>query len=214
MNILVIAAHPDDEILGVGGTLCRHVSNGDDVYVCIVTKAYEPNWTKEYINNKIKEQNELDDFLHIKKRFNLNLETVRLNILPYGEINKKISKIVEEVKPNIIYTHHENDLNYDHKLVFRASLVASRPPKKIKLLCFETLSGTEWSNKPFQPNIWINIGEYIEKKIKAFEIYKSEVKDYPHPRSSQGIKILAMKRGLEICEDYAEAFILVREILI
>ena len=207
-KILIVAAHPDDEILGVGGTICKHVEKGDDVYICIVTKAYEPEWTKEYIETKIKEQKKVDELLGIKKRINLDLPTVKLNVIPCGELNKKISIVIDKIEPDIIYTHFEHDLNYDHTLIFRACMVAVRPPKKIKLVSFETLSETEWNNKGFQPNLWTDIGRYVSKKIEAFNIYKSEVKKYPHPRSSEGIKIQAKKRGAEIMTEYAEAFII------
>ena len=211
MKILIIGAHPDDEILGVGGTLCKHIEeNGDDVYVCIVTKAYGPDWDDPYINDKIIEQRKVDEFLKIKERYNLNLDTVKLNTIAHGELNKKISEIVEIVNPDIVYTHYYGDLNYDHELVFRASMVATRPPKEIKLICYETLSETEWNNKPFQPNCWINITNYIDKKIEAFTIYKSEVKVFPHPRSREGILALANKRGTEICVPYAESFMVIR----
>jgi len=212
MKVLVIAAHPDDEILGVGGTLCKHISEGDIVNVCIVTSAYGPRWSKAYIENKRKEQKKIDEFLGIKRRINLNLPTVKLNTLPCGELNKKITDVIEEVKPDIVYTHYEHDLNYDHTLVFRACMVATRPiQKKIKLMCFETLSETEWGSKPFHPNMWVDITKFVDKKIKAFKIYKSEVKSYPHPRSEQGIRILAKKRGTEASIKYSEVFVLIRD---
>jgi len=209
-KILVVAAHPDDEILGIGGTICKHVSEKDDVYVCIVTKAYEPEWTKKYIEEKIVEQKKVDKILGIKKRMNLNLPTVKLNIISTGKLNKKITKVIDMVKPNIVYTHFEHDLNYDHALVFRACMVATRPPKNIKIACFETLSETEWNNKTFKPNLWVDISKYINKKIKAFETYKSEVKKYPHPRSIEGIEILAKKRGTEASMKYAEVLKIIR----
>ncbi|NQT30410.1 MAG: PIG-L family deacetylase [Candidatus Saganbacteria bacterium] len=212
MKVLVVAAHPDDEVLGVGGTILKHTKAGDEVFVCIVTKAYEPQWPKEYMEEKIKEQEQVDNLLGVKKRFNLDLPTVKLNTLSHGEINKKIAEVVDGVNPDIIYTHFEGDLNLDHTLIFRASMVASRPPKNIKLLCFETLSETEWNNQAFLPNYWVNIGGFIDKKVEALKIYKSEVKPYPHPRSEKGVRILAQKRGLEICREHAEAFALIREI--
>ena len=211
MRILIVGSHPDDEVLGVGGTLCKHVSNGDEVYVCIITKAYEPHWTREYVENKFREQNEVDKVFKIKKRFHLNFPTIKLNIIPHGELNKAVTNIVEKINPHIIYTHYENDINYDHTLVFRACMVATRPPKRIKLISYETLSETEWNNKPFSPNLWIDIEDHIEKKIEAFEIYKSEVESSFHPRSEEGIRNLAKKRGFEIMVKYAEAFMVIRD---
>lgn len=211
MKVLVIAAHPDDEVLGVGGTILKHRARGDDVFVCITTKAYEPQWTKDYIDTKVKEQKEIDDLFGIKKRYNLGLLTTKLNTLPHGEINQLITNVIDEVNPDIVYTHFEGDVNYDHVIIFRACMVATRPPRKIKLLCFETLSETEWNNKAFSPNVWININKSIDKKVQAFKTYKSEVKKFPHPRSEEGIMVLAKKRGSEICAKNAEAFMLIRD---
>lgn len=212
MKVLVIAAHPDDEVLGVGGTICRHVYKNDEVYVCIVTKPYEPIWSKEYIDMKIEVQKNVDKLLRIKKRIFIDFPTVKLNTIPHGELSKKISDVVDEVEPGIVYTNFEHDLNYDHSIVFRASLVATRPPKKIKLLTYEALSSTESSNIAFKPNVYVDISNYIEKKINAFKLYNSEIEEYPHPRSLKGIKNLAQYRGNEICVEFAEAFRLIRDI--
>ena len=160
---------------------------------------------------KVIEQKKVDQILNINNRYNLDFPTVKLNTIPHGEFNKKITEIVNMVNPNILYTHYECDLNYDHTLVFNACMVATRPPNRIKLVCFETLSETEWNNKPFLPNLWVDISDSIDTKIKAFLIYESEVNKYPHPRSIEGIKALAMKRGSEICVNYAEAFIVIRD---
>ncbi|MCR4335262.1 MAG: PIG-L family deacetylase [archaeon] len=211
MKVLVVGAHPDDEILGVGGTICKHVSDGDDVYVCIVTKAHEPKWSKEYIAKKIQEQKKVDKLLKIKKRFNLDFPTIKLNEIAHGEINKKITEIVEKVNPDIVYTNFWGDLNQDHAMVFNGTMVAVRPPKKIRLLCYETLSETEWGVDTFRPNFWVDITKFLKKKISAFEIYKSEVKKNPHPRSAKGIQLLSGKRGSEICTENAEAFMIIRE---
>lgn len=213
-KILVVAAHPDDEILGVGGTICKHIACDDEVNICIVTHAYEPLWTKDYINQKIKEQRKVDSFLGINSRFNLDLPTVQLNTIPHGEFNSKINDVFKIVNPDIVYTHFEHDMNYDHNLVFNACMVATRPPKQIELYCMETVSETEWNNKPFVPNVWNVLSkECIEKKIDAFCIYESEVKEYPNPRSREGLIIKAKQRGMEICKKYAEVFIQVRRYL-
>jgi len=212
MRVLVIAAHPDDEILGVGGTICKHIEKADEVYVCIVTKAYEPEWTIDYIQLKVEEQKKVDKLLNIKKRFNLDFPTVKLNTIPHGTLNHKLASVVDKVKPNIVYTHYENDLNQDHKIVSQATLVATRPPKRIQLLSYETLSSTEYSNIRFNPNFYVDIGKFINKKIDIFKIYSSEVREYPHPRSLKGIEILAKRRGIEIFLEHAEAFLLIRNI--
>ncbi len=213
MKVLVIAAHPDDEILGLGGTLLKHKENGDDIYICMVTKAYEPEWSKEYIENKQKESKEVDKALGTKKRIYCNFPTVKLNTIPSGEFGKKIMDIVNEVEPDIVYTHYEHDLNADHGIIFNAVMVATRPlkKKKMKVICFETMSSSEWNNKEFVPNYYVDITKYIDKKVELFSKYKSEVKEYPHPRSKEGIRIWANWRGIRMCTEYAEAFHIVRE---
>lgn len=208
-KVLIVAAHPDDEVVGAGGTICKHVDNGDEVYVCIVTKAYEPQWTKEYIDQKVEEQKAVDELLGIKKRFNLDMPTVKLNTIPAGEFNSTISRVFTEVSPDIVYTHFEHDLNYDHTLVYHACMVAARPPDRIKLLCYD-VSETAWCKKPFIPDTYVDITGYVDNKIKAFECYKSEVKKYPHPRSPEGIIIKAQQRGMEASMCRAEAFVQIR----
>lgn len=210
-KILVIAAHPDDEILGIGGTLLKHKVSKDEIYICMATKAYTHEWSNEYMQQKIIEQKKIDKLLSTKKRFNLDFPTAKLNSIPYGNFNKKIIDIVKEVNPDIIYTHFEHDSHDDHHVIFRASLIATRPrKKKICLICYETLSETEWGNISFHPNYWVDISDHIKDKIKLFNIYKSEIKQFPNPRSSHGIEILAKKRGMDICTKYAEAFRIIR----
>ncbi|MCK4666972.1 PIG-L family deacetylase [Candidatus Dependentiae bacterium] len=210
MKVLVIACHPDDELLGVGGRLIKHVKEADEVYVCILTKAYKPDWSQEYMDKKIEEQREVDQLIGIKVRINLDLPTVKLNTLPHGELNREIQKVVDKIKPHIIYTHCQNDVNIDHNIAFKSVLVVSRPPLMANLFTYETLSETEWGINQFTPNVWVDISDEIDKKIEAFLIYESEVKKYPHPRSVEGIKYLAGKRGTEACTKYAEAFCLIR----
>jgi len=211
MNVLVIAAHPDDEILGVGGTILKHKKRGDSVSVCIVTKAYTPEWTEEYIKEKVIEAKKVDKLLGVDKRINCGFPTVKLNTIPSGEFNKKIYKAIEETKPDIIYTHFKHDVNLDHGIVFNAVMVGTRPiNRKIEVRCFETISSTEWNYEAFIPNLYVDITEFIDKKIEGFKLYKSEVKKYPHPRSPEGVKTWANKRGMEICTEYAEAFMVIR----
>lgn len=211
MKILVVVAHPDDEVLGPGGTILKHADKGDDIFVCVATRAFEPYWTKAYMERKIIEQRNVDRILGVKKRFNLDFPTTKLNAIPQGEFNRKVSGVVDATKPDIIYTHFGGDLNYDHKAVLRACLVSARPPKHIKVACFETLSETEWGNEHFQPNLWVGIEKHVQRKIKAFLTYESEVKKFPHPRSAEGIRVLAAKRGSEACLKYAEAFSVIKD---
>ncbi|MBN1799977.1 MAG: PIG-L family deacetylase [Candidatus Lokiarchaeota archaeon] len=211
MKVLVIAAHPDDEVLGVGGTICKHVENMDEVYICIVTKAYEPEWSNEYIKQKLTEQKQVDQLLHVKKRYNLDFPTIKLNTIPHGMLNNALKKVIEEVEPDIIYTHFEDDLNQDHRIIFHSTMVVARPPRRIKVLSYEILSSTELSNSGFNPNYYIDIKKYLSLKIEAFRIYSSEVKKLPHSRSLEGVELLSKYRGIQVSLECAEAFIIKKD---
>lgn len=221
MKVLVIAPHPDDEVLGCGGTIKKYVKEGSEVYLCIVTKAYVPDWTEIFIENRKKEVELASKALGIKKVIFLDLPTVKLDTLPSKKINDLIFKTIEEIRPEILFIPFYGDINKDHKLVSEAAMVASRPkPGSFlrKIFCYEVLSETEWA-KPAQkiedvfiPNFYEDISEYFNDKLKAMECYKTELKEYPHPRSLEGIKVLAQKRGTECGINLAEAFMLIREI--
>ena len=173
------------------------------------------------ITNRKKEIELSVKTLGISKLFLLDFPTVKLDIISQKELNDSISKVVQEVRPEIVFIPFSGDINKDHKLVAESALVAVRPrpdsPVK-KVFCYEVLSETEWSNPAqgagniFTPNYYENISDFLDDKIKAMQCYKSELKEYPHPRSLEGIKILAQKRGMEVGKRYAEAFMLVREI--
>lgn len=216
MDILVIVPHPDDEVLGCGGTIVKHTENGDNVYLCIATKAYTPDWPEEFIRNREKEIKKSNEILGIKKTYFLNYPTVKLDTILQKELNDSITKIVNRIKPNIAYIPFKGDLNKDHRLLFEASLVALRPlnHKVKKILSYEILSETEWGQEieVFKPNVYVDITKTFNKKIEAMKAYKSELKDSPHPRSLEAIEALAKKRGSEVGVKYAESFYLIREI--
>lgn len=221
MKVLMIAPHPDDEVLGCGGTIKKYSENGDEVFLCIVTKAYTPDWSEVFIKNRKKEIDSTVAVLGIKKVYFLNFPTVKLDTVPQKQLNDAISEIISEVNPEIIFIPFSGDINKDHRLVSESALVALRPkPGSLvkKVFYYEALSETEWSDSTqgakniFAPNYYENISDYLEDKLKAMQCYKSELKEYPHPRSLEGIKILAQKRGMEVGKKYAEAFVLIREI--
>jgi LmbE family N-acetylglucosaminyl deacetylase len=218
-KILVIAPHPDDEVLGVGGTMARHTRQRDEVYLCVVTKAYSPDWSEEFLKNRPKEIKRANKILGVRHTYFLNFPTVKLDTVPQKELNEAISKVVNKVRPDIVYIPHRGDTNKDHRLVFESAMVALRPKPRIsvrKILSYETLSETEWAAPPpeeaFFPNVYVDIYDTLKIKLKAMAAYKSELKDYPHPRSLKSIKALAIKRGTEAGLKAAESFMLVREI--
>jgi len=217
MKVLVIAPHPDDEVLGCGGTIAKHAKQGDEVYLCIVTKAYTPEWSEEFIKNRPKEIEKANKILGIKKTYFLDYPTVKLDTIPQKELNEAISKVVNEVKADILYLPHKGDVNKDHRLVFESALVATRPinHKIKKILSYECLSETEWGQpiEPFTPNVYVDISDTIKTKIEAMTAYESEIKPYPHPRSLEMINILAKMRGGGVRLDAAEAFVLIREVI-
>jgi LmbE family N-acetylglucosaminyl deacetylase len=223
-KILVIAAHPDDEILGAGGTISKHVKNQDEVYCLILGLGVESRLDKKSVEKNEGSEKEIErmqeslncaKILGIKEIFFEDFPDNRFDGVDLLDITKKVEDYVKLVKPEIIYTHYENDLNVDHRRVFQAVITACRPcnencPKEI--YSFEVLSGTEWQleGAKFFPNVYIDIEENIEIKLRALDEYKSEIRDYPHPRSKEGIEILSKYRGLECGKRYAEAFKLVR----
>jgi len=218
-RVLVIAPHPDDEVLGCGGTMVKYVSGGDEVYLCIVTKAYTPEWTDDEIRERKEEVHTVNEILGVKKTYFLGLPTVKLDTIPQKELNDLISQVVNEVQPEVVYLPHQGDANKDHRLVFEAAMVATRPKPNLtirKVLCYEVLSETEWAapfeESAFIPNVWTNISGVLETKLKAMSGYKSELKEFPHPRSLEAISALAKMRGANVGVDAAEAFMLVREI--
>lgn len=217
MKILVIAPHPDDEILGPGGTLIRHVLAGDKVYHAIVTQAHTPEWSEEFIEQRKQEIENANRLVGVTKTFLLGFPTAKLNTIPQNEFNLKFINLVKEVRPDVMYIPHQGDLNMDHRLTFEACLVGARPKDHIvgEILAYETLSETEWGNsiRPFVPNVYVDISNVVEKKLIALSAYKSEVYTYPHPRSLDAIKTLARKRGAEIGCEYAESFMQIRKII-
>ena len=219
MKILIIAAHPDDEVLGCGGTIAK-LSSNNDIYTLILgegitSRNISDEEKKKELKELKKQSAEANKLLGVKRVFFENFPDNKFDTIPLLNIIKSIEKVIQKIKPEEIFTHHYGDLNIDHQLTHRAVLAAVRPvgsPIVKKILSFEVLSSTEWNyqnqNNIFTPNIYIS--ETLNKKLEAMKCYKSEIRNYPHPRSLEGIKILAQKRGLEAGLKFAEAFTLVR----
>jgi LmbE family N-acetylglucosaminyl deacetylase len=214
MKILVLSPHPDDEVLGCGGTIAKYAARGDEVSVCYVTVGYAPDWSEEHLQSKQVEIKSSNDILGISKRYDLNYPAVKLDTIPQKDINASLSKVIADVSPDCTLIPHRGDLNMDHRIIHEAALVALRPlsHRCAYILSYETLSETEWGTgiSPFEPRYYVNISATLEIKIKAMEAFKTELKESPHPRSSDVIRCLARKRGSEILVDAAEAFIPIR----
>ena len=210
-KVLVIAPHADDEALGCGGTIIKHKKAGDQVAVCIVTKPHSPDWSQEYIDNRIKEIQKAKEVLGVDQTFQLDFKAAQIDSVAHKDLNKAIGEVVAEFNPEIIYVPYGKDLHRDHQLVFQSCLVACRY-RLGKILAYETVSETDIFPvfTKFFPNTYIDISEEIQGKLEAMKSYSSEVKQWPHPRSLEAIKISAQKRGSEAGLDYAEAIVLIK----
>lgn len=227
-KVLVIAAHPDDEVLGCGGTMARHVIQGDKVKSIILAEGI----TSRDLTRNRDIHNEEFEILHkaaLKANEILGVSNVQLLDFPDNrmdgldllDIVKKVEEIINEYKPDIIYTHHIGDVNIDHQQIHRAVLTAVRPipgnHRVQDLLFFETASSTEWMTRgsapSFQPDWYVNISETLDKKLKALEAYEYEMRDWPHARSIKALEHLSRWRGSNIGVEAAEAFMLGRKII-
>lgn len=219
-KILVVAAHPDDEILGVGGTVVKHIQNGDTVFALILGEGIMSRASAKKKEMESLHENALQagKIIGFKKVSFSNFPDNSFDTVSLLKIVQEVEKNMAEIKPDIMYTHHEYDLNIDHRLAFEAVLTACRPCNEncpSEIYTFETLSSTEWQskgNKQFKPNFYVNVEGTVEQKIKALREYKTEMRAYPHSRSEEGVKILAQYRGLEANLKFVEAFCLVRRI--
>lgn len=217
-NVLVIAAHSDDEVLGCGGVISKLAGEGSQVTVMFMTNGVGARG--DAISSKASDLREL----HSKKAANiLGISQVKqfdfpdnsLDTVPLLELTKEIEQLIDLVKPQTVFTHYLNDLNIDHSIVARATLTATRPiigsPVK-RLFGYEVNSSTEWffGNTKFSPNYFIDISKSFITKVKAMRAYENELKTSPHPRSIEGIKALAALRGSAVGCDFAEAFYVYR----
>jgi len=221
MRVLVIAPHPDDETLGCGGTLLKHISAGDSVSWVIVTKTYEPRWPAEDIARREQYIERVSAAYGFAQQFRLSFPAARLDTVPLEELLKSIHEIVNEAKPDWIYTVHSGDIHSDHRMVFQATMSAVKSFSSAnhgvrRLLSYETISSTDamppGATPGFVPNVYCDISPFIERKLEIMSLYESEVHPYPMPRALESIRALARFRGATVASEYAEAFVLLREL--
>lgn len=219
MKVLVFAPHPDDEILGVGGTMAKRAAAGDEVYVCVVTKGCAPLFDEAHVERVGRECREADRLAGAKETLFLDFPAVMLETIPRYEFNGKIAEVISKIKPDEVYIPHRGDMQLDHQMVVDAAMVALRPKYAhtvCRIYAYETLSETGW-NIPntvneFTPNVYEDISDFLDIKIKAMENFKSQLAEYPNARSIGAIEALARYRGSTVSVNAAEAFSLVREI--
>jgi N-acetylglucosamine malate deacetylase 1 len=219
-KVLVVATHPDDETLGCGGTLLKHKANGDEIHWLIATDIKESEgFDKSLIKKRESEINAIEKLFNFNSVNKLGLSTTKVDEYSMSGLISKISSVVNRVKPNIIYLPFKGDVHSDHKYIFDAAYSCTksfRYPFIKKIYMIETLSETELSlstkEHSFIPNLFIDISEYMDKKIELMKIYASEMGEHPFPRSERNIKALATYRGAIANCEYAESFMLVKEI--
>ena len=216
-KILVVAVHPDDETLGCGGTLLKHKHNGDEIYWLICTKIDEGSDYYAVRENEIKQASDIYKFDGV---FSLGLKTMRVDEYSMRDLIGKISKVINEVEPSIIYLPFKGDVHSDHRKIFEASYSCTkvfRYPFIKKIYMMETLSETEFApgvkEDAFVPNSFVDISKYLDKKIEIMKIFKSEIGEHPFPRSERNLIALATLRGATCGCEYAESFMLLKEIL-
>lgn len=219
MRVLIIAPHPDDEIIGVGGTIAKRAKAGDEVYVCIVTKGKSPLFNPDFIEQGRRECREADAKLGVKETIFLDFPAVMLETIPRYELNGKIAEVVQNIKPEEVYIPHRGDMQIDHQMVVDAAMVAVRPrgddyPKRV--YAYETLSETGWNipnvTNEFIPTVYENITDTYDVKMEAMSVFKSQLAPFPAARSVGAIEALAKFRGATVSVEAAEAFSLVREV--
>lgn len=219
-KILIIAPHPDDEIIGCGGTIIKNISEGNEVYVCIVTKGRPPLFKPEGTEKVQKEARECHSLIGIKDTFFLDLPSSMLEQVPRYELNEKLLGIVLSVKPDVVFIPHIGDMQKDHQMVVEAAMVALRPKyshKVGKIYAYETMSETGWNipniQNEFIPNVFVDISDYLDRKLEALSVYTTQIHDFPDARSIEAIKSLAKYRGALMHYWAAESFMLIRELL-
>ncbi|MEO5335313.1 MAG: PIG-L family deacetylase [Magnetospirillum sp. WYHS-4] len=222
-TVLIVAAHPDDEILGVGGTIARHADAGDDVHILILAEGVTSRPGKADAGVALAHlratAREAAAILGARPPILAGLPDNRLDRLDLLDLVQEVERHVEVLAPETVYTHHGSDLNLDHRLVHQAAATACRPlpgsPVR-RLYAFETLSSTEWSTPAtgpaFRPTRYLGIEETLDRKLAAIDRYAAEMRPFPHARSREAVAALARLRGVQAGLSAAEAFEVIREI--
>lgn len=219
MKVLVVAPHPDDEVLGCGGVIARHTAEGNEVHVLVVSRGVPEIFPPKKIERTRTELREAHKILGVSGVTFLDFPAPRLDLVPGYELADGIARVIGTLQPIQLYLPHHGDLHADHRAVYLAGLVAARPIKDCsvkKVFCYETMSETEWSppcgDTSFIPTVFTDITDYLEVKIRALSCLRSQMKSLPHSRSLGMIEALARLRGCTVGLSAAEAFSVVREI--
>jgi len=216
-SILVVVAHPDDEVLGCGATIRKHVLDGDLVSIVFMTNGVGSRNTSKV--DKVQREaarNKALEILGVNNFYQFSFPDNQMDSIPLLSIIKKVEEIIEENKPEIIYTHFHGDLNIDHRICFNAVMTAARPlPESTvkEIYGFEILSSSEWQYNPesiYMPQVFVNVNKTIDTKLEAVDAYVLEMRDIPHSRSKEHVKYLAKHRGYCSGMEFAESFTVYR----
>ena len=213
-TVLVIGAHPDDEVLGAGGAIAKHTSAGDEVHTLIVTEGTTTQYDDEKLIQRKRDQaRACADELGVAETHFGDLPDMRLDDVAHVEVNNVIEDVCDEIKPDIVYTHSRREVNRDHVAIHDSTLVATRPESGVEtVLAYETPSSTEYAPGlvGFEPTLFVDIADHLDTKVDAFECYEIETREYPHPRSGKALRALARTRGTASDSVAAEAFDMLR----
>ena len=213
-RVLVVAAHPDDELLGCGGTIRLHTNNGDRVTSIIACEGESIRYQEGQVDQR-SDTLRAAEVLGVNDVRRFEFPDQKLDTINLVDIITKLEDVIADVRPTIIYTQWGGDINRDHKILFEALLVAARPMEAFieTIYAFDTASSTEWAYpRNFVPDTWVDITPVIDDKLSAMSCYKSELRKYPHPRSLEGLKAKAASWGVQCCMDYAEVFMTIRRV--
>jgi len=225
MVVLVVAAHPDDEVLGCGGTIARLAREGHEVHIAILGEGITSRSRTRDEASRVDAEalraraREVAKLLGGRSLLTQDLPDNRFDTVPLLDVVKVVEEWVGAIRPQVVYTHHSGDLNIDHSVVHRAVLTATRPIAGcdiMEICAFEVPSSSEWAfgqfTKPFQPNVFVDVSETLGLKLRAMRLYETEARPFPHPRSREALRAAALKWGSVAGLKAAEAFELVRSI--
>ena len=221
MRVLVIAPHPDDETLGCGGTLLRHKESGDQISWLIMTKGHEPGWSAETLTSKEAEIEKVTAAYGFEQVFRAGFAAVQMDRLALEDVIRGVREVIDEARPACVYLNHAGDVHSDHRVTFEATMSALKPFNTARhgvhrVLSYETLSSTDAmpaaAGQSFVPTVFNDITRFIERKLEIMSLYATEVQAYPLPRALESIRALARLRGSTVGVEYAESFMLIREV--
>jgi len=221
MNELVVSAHPDDETLGCGATILRRIAEGHSVHWAIVTRAHSPAWAEDVVEAKSREIDAVASAYGMAGVHRLGFPSMRLDTIPRAELMQALRAVVQDVRPEVVYVTHPGDAHEEHEIVFESVTAVLRAFRMRDLgvrrvFVYETLSSTDaapaLAERAFVPQLLVDVSEFLERKLEIMALYETEAQPDPMPRGPSAIRALARTRGASIGVEYAEAFVVAREL--